>query len=142
MTQFTIRPFDKNDTNTVITIWQQCGLIRRWNNPKLDIERKLSCQPELFLVGQCDGTIIATAMFGYDGHRGWLNYFAVLPEFQKQGYGKQLLEHGENALIKMGCPKLNLQVRTDNTEAVNFYTAIGYKKDDAICFGKRLIDDE
>ena len=142
MPEFKIRPFDVTDTDAVIAIWQQCDLIRSWNNPHLDIERKLSCQPQLFLVGERDGDIIATAMFGYDGHRGWLNYFAVVPKFQKQGYAKQLLEHGENALIKMGCPKLNLQVRTQNTEAINFYTAIGYKQDDAVCFGKRLIADE
>ena len=142
MPQFTIRPFDITDTDAVIAVWQQCGLTRSWNNPQLDIERKLSCQPELFLVGERDGAIMATAMFGYDGHRGWLNYFAVLPEFQKQGYGRQLLDYGETALIKMGCPKINLQVRASNTDAVNFYTATGYQQDDVISFGKRLIEDE
>jgi GNAT superfamily N-acetyltransferase len=46
--------------------------------------------------------IIATAMFGYDGHRGWLNYFAVLPNFQKRGFGKQFMTFGELALIEKG----------------------------------------
>ena len=141
MPDFKIRPFDSADTDAVISVWEKCDLTRPWNNPRLDIERKLSCQPELFLVGVYDGQIIATAMFGYDGHRGWLYYFAVSPEFQKQGYGRQLLDCGENALIKMGCPKINFQVRTTNTDVVNFYTATGYQQDDVISFGKRLIDD-
>ena len=80
-------------------------------------------------------------MFGYEGHRGWLNYFAVLPQFQKRGFGKKLLEFGETKLIDRGCPKLNLQIRTENKQAINFYKAIGYTKDEAISFGKRLIED-
>ena len=78
---FAIRQFVPNDTNRVIFIWEQCDLVRNWNNPNFDIQRKLNFQKELFFVGLFNDEIIATAMFGYDGHRGWLNYFAVLPNF-------------------------------------------------------------
>ena len=118
---FAIRQFVPNDTNRVIFIWEQCDLVRNWNNPNFDIQRKLNFQKEFFLVGFLNDEIIATAMFGYDGHRGWLNYFAVLPNFQKRGFGKQLMTFGEMALIEKGCPKLNLQIRNDNTKAINFY---------------------
>ena len=84
---FAIRQFVPNDTNRVIFIWEQCDLVRNWNNPNFDIRRKLNFQKELFFVGLLNDEIIATAMFGYDGHRGWLNYFAVLPNFQKRGFG-------------------------------------------------------
>ena len=104
-------------------------------------QRKLNFQKELFFVGLLNDEIIATAMFGYDGHRGWLNYFAVLPNFQKRGFGKQLMTFGEMALIEKGCPKLNLQIRNDNTKAINFYQKVGYKEDAAVSFGKRLIED-
>ena len=117
---FAIRQFVPNDTNRVIFIWEQCDLVRNWNNPNFDIRRKLNFQKELFFVGLLNDEIIATAMFGYDGHRGWLNYFAVLPNFQKRGFGKQLMTFGEMALIERGCPKLNLQIRNDNTKAINF----------------------
>lgn len=138
---FAIRQFVPNDTNRVIFIWEQCDLVRNWNNPNFDIQRKLNFQKELFFVGLLNDEIIATAMFGYDGHRGWLNYFAVLPNFQKRGFGKQLMTFGEMALIEKGCPKLNLQIRNDNTKAINFYQKVGYKEDAAISFGKRLIED-
>ena len=94
-----------------------------------------------FLSLNSQTRIIATAMFGYDGHRGWLNYFAVLPQFQKSGYGKQLLEFGEKILFDKGCPKINLQIRADNKEAINFYKAVGYNEDEVISYGKRLIED-
>ncbi|MBT6833257.1 MAG: GNAT family acetyltransferase [Rhodobacterales bacterium] len=138
---FAIRQFVPNDTNRVIFIWEQCDLVRNWNNPNFDIRRKLNFQKELFFVGLLNDEIIATAMFGYDGHRGWLNYFAVLPNFQKRGFGKQLMTFGEMALIEKGCPKLNLQIRNDNTKAINFYQKVGYKEDAAVSFGKRLIED-
>jgi ribosomal protein S18 acetylase RimI-like enzyme len=138
---FAIRQFIPNDTNRVIFIWEQCDLVRNWNNPNFDIQRKLNFQKELFFVGLLNDEIIATAMFGYDGHRGWLNYFAVLPNFQRRGFGKQLMTFGEMALIEKGCPKLNLQIRNDNTKAINFYQKVGYKEDAAVSFGKRLIED-
>lgn len=129
------------DTEDVIHIWEECGLIRSWNNPHLDIQRKMKAQNDLFFVGEFANKIIATAMFGYEGHRGWLNYFAVLPHYQKKGFGKQLLAFGESKLLERGCPKLNLQIRMDNKQAMNFYKAVGYSEDAAVSFGKRLIKD-
>ncbi len=136
-----IQPFEGKHTETVVHIWQQCGLTRPWNNPYLDIQRKLTVQPELFLIGCIDENIIATAMFGYEGHRGWLNYLAVLPNHQGKGYAKQLLAYGEEQLKELGCPKLSLQIRNENQNAMRFYESLGYRMDAAVSYGKRLIED-
>jgi ribosomal protein S18 acetylase RimI-like enzyme len=141
LAKLNIRTYQHTDMEDVIHVWDQCGLIRSWNNPKLDIQRKVNSGKDLFFVGELSNKIIATAMFGYDGHRGWLNYFAVLPQLQKSSFGKQLLEFGEKILVDKGCPKLNLQIRADNKEAINFYKAVGYVEDEVISFGKRLIRD-
>jgi ribosomal protein S18 acetylase RimI-like enzyme len=140
-----IRPYESADEAAVIALWTACGLTRAWNDPKKDIDRKLTVQPEWFLVGvgddaQCN-QVIASAMFGYDGHRGWVNYLAVSPDCQRRGHARQLMERGEALLIDAGCPKLNLQLRTGNMEVVNFYQAIGYGRDDVVSLGKRLIPD-
>ncbi len=139
--KFNIRSYDPKDEANVIALWQQCGLTRPWNNPKLDIQRKMTVQPELFLVSEIDGKLMGSAMFGYDGHRGWLYYFAIHPSFQKHGLGKQLLERGEELLITLGCPKYNFQVRSDNQKAIDYYTKAGFAQEGAISFGKRLIED-
>ena len=141
LTELNIRTYEQEDLEDVLIVWKQCGLLRSWNNPKLDIQRKVNAQKNLFFVGEVTNKIIATAMFGYEGHRGWLNYFAVLPQFQKRGFGKHLLEFGETKLIERGCPKLNLQIRTENKQALNFYKAVGYSEDRAFSLGKRLIED-
>ena len=136
-----IRRYSPQDESAVITLWQKCNLTRPWNNPERDIERKLKVKPELFLVGAIDNRVIATVMGGYEGHRGWVNYLAVDPEHQRNGIGRRMMAAIEGKLLAMGCPKINLQVRTGNQSALSFYERIGYKTDDVVSMGKRLIED-
>ena len=136
-----IRPFALSDQPAVIALWETCGLTRPWNDPATDIERKLTTQPELFLVGEHDGEVIATAMVGYDGHRGWVHYLAVAPSRRGERLGQALMVEAERLLTVLGCPKLNLMVRTGNEQVVGFYRAIGYGVDDVVVLSKRLIPD-
>jgi ribosomal protein S18 acetylase RimI-like enzyme len=80
-----LRPYAAPDETSVIALWNECGLTRPWNDPVKDIARKLTVQPELFLVGESDGDIVATAMFGFDGTRGWVHYLAVAPRRHGRG---------------------------------------------------------
>ena len=133
-----IRTYKEADENDVIQLWQACGLTVPHNNPAKDIRRKMTVQPELFLVGVKQNQIIATVMAGYEGHRGWLNYLAVSPDMRQKGLARQLVSEVERRLRLMGCPKINLQVRGTNTEAIAFYQKIGFIEDNVISLGKRL----
>ncbi len=137
-----IRSYQSQDEDVVVDLWCRCDLLRPWNNPKRDIERKSAVNPELFLVGLIDGEIVATVMGGYEGHRGWVNYLAVAPAYQRRGLGRQIMEAVEEKIRAMGCPKINLQIRTDNLAAIEFYESIGYKVDQVVSMGKRLVEDE
>jgi len=137
-----IRKFKLKDEEEVIDLWRACGLVVPWNNPHLDIQRKLKVQPELFLVGCLEGRLIASVMAGYEGHRGWVNYLAVHPDYQRRGIGRSMMERVEQLLLTMGCPKINLQVRKTNQGVINFYQEIGFRDDNVIGMGKRLIKDE
>ncbi len=136
-----IREFTESDTEPVVALWLAAGLVRPWNDPHRDIERKLAVQRDLFLVGEVDGAVVSTAMAGYEGHRGWVNYLAVDPAHRGRGYGRLMMVEVEARLTAAGCPKLNLQVRSDNTDALGFYAALGYSVDAAVSLGKRLIPD-
>ena len=137
-----IRPYQPNDETGVIDLWNRCGLTREWNDPKKDIARKLSVQPEWFLVGVRNDQVIASVMVGYEGHRGWINYLAVDPDHQRTGYGRAMMAEAERILLDLGCPKINLQIRKDNQEAIAFYERIGFTDDSVVSFGKRLVSDE
>ncbi|MEP6964318.1 MAG: GNAT family acetyltransferase [Polaromonas sp.] len=140
-----IRPFGIADTEAVVALWQACELVRPWNDPYKDILRKLSVNAELFLLGEVQGTrgneLVAGAMFGYEGHRGWLNYLAVAPAWRRKGFAAQLMVRGEHLLLLCGCPKINLLVRSGNAEALAMYEKLGYTPDHSVSLGKRLIPD-
>jgi ribosomal protein S18 acetylase RimI-like enzyme len=136
-----IRPYAPADEDAVVELWQRCALLRPWNDPRKDIQRKLTTQAELFLVGNLERRIVATIMAGYDGHRGWVNYLAVAAAHRNKGYGRTLMRRVEDLLAARGCPKLNIQVRADNREALLFYRKLGYVADEAVSLGKRLIPD-
>ena len=136
-----IRPFTGADEETVIAVWRACGLTHPNNDPYKDIARKMKVAPEMFLVYELDGKIVGTVMAGYEGHRGWINYLGVLPEYQGRGLGRELMDRAEVLLVERGCPKINLQVRTNNTKVIKFYEAIGFSRDEVVSMGKRLAPD-
>ena len=136
-----IRPYRITDEEAVINLWEICGLTRPWNNPKRDIERKLRVDPDLFLVGEVEGRLVAAAMAGYEGHRGWVNYLAVHPDYQGRGLGRRMMEEIEAKLIARGCPKINVQIRSDNEGVIAFYRRLGFRVDATVSMGKRLIED-
>ena len=90
------------------------------------------------LVGVNQGFVVASAMAGFDGHRGWVNYLAVTPQRQKEGLGAAMLNEVERRLAQLGCPKLNLQVRSTNLAVVAIYQRMGYCVDEVENLGKRL----
>lgn len=136
-----IRPFAIGDTEAVVSLWQDAGLTRSWNNPYLDIQRKLTVQPELFMVAVDGDEVIGSVMAGYDGHRGWLYYLAAAPHRRGEGIGRALVDAAEEALTAMGCPKVQLMVRPGNDDVLGFYDALGYERFDIGATGKRLTAD-
>ena len=134
-----IRPFTIGDTEPVIALWRDCDLTRPWNDPARDIDRKLAQADDLLLVGTVDDRVVGTVMAGYDGHRGWINYLAVDPKARGVGHGRALMAAAELRLREVGCPKINLQVRDSNSDALAFYERIGFTIDAVISLGKRLV---
>ena len=113
-----------------------------WNEPYRDISRKLEVDPDMFLVGLIRDTVMASVMVGYEGHRGWVNYLAVSPQHRGKGYARRLMDEAEKLLLARNCPKLNLQIRSTNSQAIEFYRTLGYELDHATGMGKRLIPDD
>ena len=136
--QLKIRSFLTSDESIVIDLWHRCNLVVPQNDPKKDMAMKLKVQPELFLVGIISERIVSTAMAGYDGHRGWVYYLAVDPDYQRKGIGRQMMEKVEKSLRELGCQKINVQVRSSNESVVSFYENLAFSNDDVIGLGKRL----
>ena len=135
----TIRPYQSNDYQEVVALWNEAFPDDpSWNEPSAVIRRKLNVQPELFLVAIASNRVVAAVVAGYDGVRGWVHHLAVQPSYRRRGIGRELMHAVENGLVKIGCPKLNLQVRSTNNSVVSFYRALGYSIEERTSLGKRL----
>ncbi|MBN2460861.1 MAG: GNAT family acetyltransferase [Candidatus Cloacimonetes bacterium] len=137
-----ITPYCCEDEAQVVALWKAVFPDDPpWNDPLFMIRRKLTVQPELFLVAHSDGMVVGTVMAGFDGVRGWIHHLAVQTEFRRKGIGTMLMRSAENGLSALDCPKVNLQVRATNTAVITFYHALGYNSEERASLGKRLGKD-
>jgi len=134
-----IRVYRAPDEQGVIDLWNRVLPAHApHNDPALNIRKKQEVADDLFFVATVEERVVGTVMGGYDGHRGWIYSVAVDPDCQRQGIGSALLQHVEAALIQRGCLKINLQVRSTNTEVIAFYERLGFEVEEIVSMGKRL----
>lgn len=134
-----VRVFRQSDRQEVIRLWEIVfpgGA--EWNKSEEVISTKLSTQPELFFVAAQEENIVGTILVGFDGVRGWVHRLAVCPNRRRQGLASLLMQKAEISLRRMGCPKLNLQVRASNLEVLKFYESLGYTVEQRASLGKAL----
>ena len=138
MSTLAIAPIADADVAAVIALWQACGLTRPWNDPAADIALSRRGPNSTILIGRDDDDIVATAMVGHEGHRGWVYYVAVDPHRQGKGYGRAIMNAAEDWLRATGIEKLQLLVRPGNTQVNAFYESLGYGEQPRIMFAKWL----
>jgi ribosomal protein S18 acetylase RimI-like enzyme len=126
------------DVQSIVSLWQACGLTRPWNDPHKDIQFAMASETSTILVGKAEGRIMASVMVGHDGHRGVWYYLAVDPMFQKRGFGRILHNAAVDWLKTRGVWKINLMVRAENKTVSGFYEALGYEINPVASLGKRI----
>jgi ribosomal protein S18 acetylase RimI-like enzyme len=135
----TIRPFESADRPALEELWGRVFADDPpWNAAPVMIANKLQVQPELLLVGVFDERLVGAVMAGFDGVRGWIYHLAVAPESRRRGIATQLVRAAESGLRKLGCPKVNIQVRASNAEVVAFYQSLGFTLEERVSMGRRL----
>ena len=136
--QPSIREIVDDDIAQVIALWNVAGVARPWNDPASDIALARRRDNSTVLVGHDAGAIVATAMVGHDGHRGWVYYVATDPAHRGKGHGRAIMQAAEDWLRRTGIEKLQLMVRSDNTQVQAFYHSIGYGEQQRIIYAKWL----
>ncbi len=127
-----IRKYQEKDRDGLINLWQKVFPDDPpHNQPSIVLDAKLAVDDLIFVVEE-DAHIVAACMAGYDGHRGWLYAVAVLPEQRRSGTGAQLVNYVINSLREIGCIKINLQIRSTNTEVAEFYESLGFAAEDRL----------
>lgn len=130
-----IRKYKSTDRESLIELWRQVFPDDPpHNEPASVIDAKLAVD-DLIFIAEIDGVIIGACVAGYDGHRGWLYAVAVKPEFRRDGAGKRLVNTAIKSLRALGCKKVNLQIRADNTQVMAFYRSLGFEVEDRMSMG-------
>ena len=136
-----LRSFAWTDLEAVLDLWRAAGpgiQLGRSDSPE-EIRKKLSRDPDLFLVAEDQGRIIGAVMGGYDGRRGLVYHLAVLPEKRHRGLGSTLMAELEQRLRAKGCVKYYLLVTPDNPQVLEFYRRQGWSVMDMTLMGKELM---
>lgn len=133
-----IAPISDDDISAVVALWQDCGLTRPWNDPAADIALARRGDNSEVLIGRAGDAIVATAMVGHEGHRGWVYYVAVDPAYRQQGFGRAIMDAAEHWLRQRDILKMQLLVRSENTKVQAFYETLGYGVQERIVYAKWL----
>jgi ribosomal protein S18 acetylase RimI-like enzyme len=133
----TVAPLADADIADVIAVWRRCGLVRPWD-PEADIALARQNANADILLGRAGDAIAASVLVGHDGHRGWVYYVSVDPEYQRKDFGRAIMAAAEDWLRARGIEKMQLMVRADNTQVQAFYESLGFGEQKRIVYAKWL----
>jgi ribosomal protein S18 acetylase RimI-like enzyme len=134
----TIHQLPAHVYSDAIGLWERTGLTRPWNDPDADLHRAMTGTASTVLAAIEHDELLATAMVGHDGHRGWVYYLAVTPAEQGRGLGRRLMQACEEWVQARDIPKIQLMVRADNAPVAAFYERLGYADAQVVVLGRRL----
>jgi ribosomal protein S18 acetylase RimI-like enzyme len=136
--ELAIAPIEDADIAAVVALWQRCGSTRPWNDPQADIALARQGSNSTVLLGRDGDALVASVLVGHDGHRGWVYYVTVDPDHRKKGFGRAIMTAAEDWLRARGILKLQLMVRSDNTQVQAFYETLDYDEQERIVYAKWL----
>jgi ribosomal protein S18 acetylase RimI-like enzyme len=128
------------DYSAVYTLWKGAGpgiQLRRSDEPG-EIEKKLTRDPNLFLVAEAGDQIIGSVLGGFDGRRGMVYHLTVEKEQRERGIGSKLMAEIEERLRSKGCIRYYSLVTQDNHETLQFYEQGGWKRMELYAYGKDI----
>lgn len=135
-----VRPLRQNELDTMTKVWMEAGLpYRPTGRDSLDnLKKQRSAFPDLF-IGAFDGDrLIGVAIASDDGRKGWINRLAVVPDAQKKGVARAIVEECERALRKRGRGVFSILIEGDNPTSEGLFLSMGYvRENDIIYYAKR-----
>lgn len=124
-----IRAMTEKDFDVVRIIWTKSGIELSASDDPEELLRMITRNPKYCFVlehEEYESTLIGAVLGGFDGRRGWIHHLAVLPEYQKKGYGKMLLNKVITAFENDKIVKIKLEVLESNKKVLDFYERQGW----------------
>ncbi|MCY3413654.1 MAG: GNAT family N-acetyltransferase [Candidatus Heimdallarchaeota archaeon] len=121
-----IRTYEKKDYEQVIELWEKTDLTITLSDQRDELQKTADRNPDSFFILENEGIIIGTVIAAWDGRRGYIHHLAVHPEYQRRGYGKQLMAYSMDYFNKNGAVKVHLFVENRNAAVIEFYKSMGW----------------
>ncbi len=135
-----IRRMTLGDFSSCYALWQQTTVeLQSYEKEQKEVAQMLLLNPDSCFVGIHQGKIIGTVLGIFNGRRGWIYHLAILPQYQKKGYGSLLLQQTEETLLKRGASVVLLWLEYTNLDKLPFYLKKDYAVyHDALALRKKL----
>jgi ribosomal protein S18 acetylase RimI-like enzyme len=117
-----------NDYDAVYQLWKMTpGVgLRSMDDSREGIEQFLRRNPTTNFVTEEEGQIIAAALSGHDGRRGYLYHVCVAEGNRRRRTGRQLVEQVIEAMKAEKITRLALVCFTDNETGNRFWSRLGW----------------
>ena len=83
------------------------------------------------------GFIVASTFLWESGIRGFIDEIVVSSKFQREGYGKKLINYAEDYFKKKGIKRVSL-MSAKNSMAFKVYKKLGFKEENFVSMYKKL----
>jgi ribosomal protein S18 acetylase RimI-like enzyme len=108
------------------------GYERSWTYPEFaEMLRRNGFNPSISFGAFKNEKLVAFLLNGEGKHKGLRSVYdtgtGTIPEFQNQGFGKKLLSHAVQFLIKARFQQYVLEVLQKNNSAVRLYEGMGFR---------------
>lgn len=131
---FTFSSMTPADVEAVFELRQRSGeFLPGLGDDRAGVVRFLTRNPGLSQVVRAGGVLVAAALAGHDGRRGYLHHVVVDPGWRKRGIGRTMVQRCVDQLLAEGIEKVSIDVVATNEVAAAFWTRLGWmRRDDLV----------
>jgi ribosomal protein S18 acetylase RimI-like enzyme len=132
VSSYLIRPAHPEETPAVLRLWRLAGAHPSHTDDEQSIGSLIARDPQALLIAVDGEQLVGSLIAGFDGWRGSLFRLVVLPERRRSGIGRALVAEGELSPRERGAIRITLYAIREETEALDFWRAVGYERDERL----------
>lgn len=123
----TIETMTHDDLPAAMTIWANAEGVGLSEGDELESLRFfLDRNPGLSVAARAGEQMVGAVLCGHDGRRGFLYHLAVVPEYQRRGIGRRLVDTCLASLGAIGVAKCSIFLYADNESGKSFWKQNGW----------------
>ncbi len=123
-----LRRLTIDDHAAILDLWQRAGLhsIRpEGRDSRAEFEKQFA-GGQIAIGLEEDDKLIGVVIVTNDTRKGWINRLAIDPDYQRRGYGEQLVHAAEDVLHEMDIHLSAAFIEEGNVASLTLFEKLGY----------------